>query len=214
MKAKLKYLRSRFRRGRYAELLVFASKIVAFIIGGVAIGLVSAWYMLERGTPLTTRKIGPWSAWIYDGDIGADPYTLAHMSRSGRLPITSSNALYFMADEDSDGDDLATDCDYEISGKPLDADWWSIALYNRNGELIGREPSGSYASSSTILRRSDGGYVINIAQKMRPGNWIGISDDEEFVLLLRLYGIHASKDTKRANSIEQNLPVIRRLDCR
>jgi len=53
-----------------------------------------------------------------------------------------------------------------------------------------------------------------LGKKMRPGNWIGIEGWENFSIMLRLYGIHASKDTRRAGAIEQNLPTIKRLDCR
>ena len=214
MRARIKYIHSRIRRSPYSGLAAFAGKVTGFILGGTLIGMVSAWYMISKGSPLTTVRTGAWNLWTADGDVGADPYTLAHMARSGRLPMTSRNALYFIARQDSSGEDLYAGCDYVISGKPLEADWWSLALYDRKGRIINTAQGSAYVNSSSLLRLADGGYVIMLGKKMRPGNWIGIEGWENFSIMLRLYGIHASKDTKRDNTIEQNLPIIRRLDCR
>ena len=213
MKSRLTYLINKMRRYRHAPLINFAGQIVLFILGGICIGMISAWYMIEKGSSLTTSDTGSWKLWMHDGDVGADPYTLAHMSRSGRLPITSSNALYFVAIKDSEDERIAADCDYAVNGKPLDADWWSLAIYSRDGRLINNKSKKPFVNSSSLLRLGDGGYEINLAQKARQGNWIELTGDEDLVLMLRLYGIHATKDTKRNNAIEQNLPTIRRLDC-
>lgn len=214
MKSRLLYFKNKIRRYRHAPLFGFAGRIVLFILGGITIGLFSAWYMIEKGSSLTTTASGSWHLWVHDGDVGADPYTLAHMSRDGRLPMTSSNALYFVATNDSEGEKIAADCDYSILGKPLDSDWWSLALYTKDGQSIQNKSKRSSINSSSLLRFENGSYEVNLAQKSRPGNWIEITGDEELTLMLRLYGIHVTKDTQRNNSIEQNLPIIRRLDCR
>ncbi len=213
MKSRLIYFINVIRRYRHAALLAFAGRIVLFLLGGIAIGLISAWYMIEKGSPLTVSKAGPWQLWPQDGKLGADPYTLAHMSRNGRLPITSSNSLYFKATHDSNGEEIVSDCEYSLSGKPLDSDWWSLALYTPKGASIKNQSNRSSLNSSNILRFGDGSYNIHLAANARPGNWIEISGDEKLVLMLRLYAIHATKDAQRNNSIEQNLPTIRRLDC-
>ena len=213
MKSRLLYFKNRIRRYRHAPLLAFAGRIMLFILGGIAIGTFSAWYMIEKGSALTTTTAGSWQLWFHDGDVGADPYTLAHMSRAGRLPITSSNALYFMATHDSEGEKIAADCDYAISGKPLASDWWSLAVYTSDGRSIRNKSARSSINSSSVLRFENGNYTLNLARRVRPGNWIEISGDEELTLLMRLYGIHVSKNAQRSSSIEQNLPIIRRLDC-
>ena len=85
MKSRIIYFANIIRRYRHAALLAFAGRIIVFIAGGIAIGLMSAWYMIEKGSPLTTTYSGSWHLWTHDGDVGADPYTLAHMSRGGSL---------------------------------------------------------------------------------------------------------------------------------
>ncbi len=213
MKSRIIYFANILRRYRHAALLAFAGRILLFIAGGITIGVVSAWYMIEKGSPLTTTYSGSWRLWTQNGTVGADPYTLAHMSREGRLPITSSSALYFTATTDSEGEEIAADCDYALAGKPLDTDWWSLALYTRNGASIKNTSGQSSINSGALLRANNGNYKISLAQTAQPGNWIEISGDKQLVLMLRLYGIHATKDTQRSDSIEQNLPIIRRLDC-
>ena len=214
MKSRLIYLRNKIRRNRHAPLLAFAGRIMLFLLGGISIGMISAWYMIEKGSSLTTSRAGSWILWKHDGNIGADPYTLAHMARNGRLPITSSNALYFTATHDSEGERIATDCDYVLEGKPLDTDWWSLALYTPDGRSVRNSENRTSINSTSILRFADGGYEIHLAPKARPGNWIQISGEQKLTLMLRLYGIRATKDAKRSDNIEKNLPVIRRLDCR
>ena len=213
MKSRLIYLKNRIRRYRHAPLLAFAGRIVLFILGGISIGTVTAWHMIENGSALTTSVSGSWKLWTHDGDIGTDPYTLAHMSRNGRLPITSSSALYFMATHDSEGEKIAADCDYSLAGKPLYSDWWSLAVYTKDGRPIKNKNGRSSINSSSALRFENGNFTLNLARRVRPGNWIEISGDTELTLLLRLYGIHVTKDAQRSSSIAQNLPIIRRLDC-
>ena len=74
-------------------------RALGYFIGTFAVALVlgigSAWYMIERGSPLTTVRAGPWKSWLSEGNPNADPYTRAHLARSGRLPLTSTAARYF-----------------------------------------------------------------------------------------------------------------------
>ena len=57
---------------------------LAYFIGtfvvALMLGIGSAWYMIERGSPLTTTKVGPWAGWISEGNPSADPYTEAHVA--------------------------------------------------------------------------------------------------------------------------------------
>ena len=78
------------------EEATHSMRSLAFFIGtfvvALMLGIGSAWYMIERGSPLTTTKAGPWDGWITEGNPQADPYTKAHVARSGRLPARSKRA--------------------------------------------------------------------------------------------------------------------------
>ena len=77
--------------------------VVATFAVALLLGIGSAWYMIDHGSPLTTGRIGPWASWVSEGNPVADPYTKAHLARSGRLPLTSTIARYFVANSDSEG---------------------------------------------------------------------------------------------------------------
>ena len=74
----------------------------------VVLGIASAWLMVDRGSLLTTGQFGAWSVWYNAGHPDADPYTRAHFARLGRLPVTSTSALYYVARGDDDGDTLTS----------------------------------------------------------------------------------------------------------
>ena len=103
---------------------------IATFAAALVLGIGSAWYMIERGSFLTTAKVGPWESWLNEGNPNADPYTKAHLARSGRLPLTTTVARYFVARTDNAGRSLRSSCVYSIVGSPLNARWWSLAVYD------------------------------------------------------------------------------------
>ena len=192
---------------------------LAYFIGTFAVALLlgigSAWYMIEQGSPLTTTKVGPWASWNALGNPTADPYTKAHLARSGRLPLTSTVARYFVARTDSRGHRLTSGCEYTVIGWPINARWWSIALYDDSGSLIENAANRYSFNSEEALRHADGTFRIRVARSARPENWLpsGNDTDRNLVLMLRIY---APRDT---NSLgiglvpDDRLPKIERVAC-
>lgn len=194
-------------------------RALGYFIGAFAVALLlgigSAWYMIERGSILTTTRIGPWMSWLSEGNPNADPYTRAHLARSGRLPLSSTAARYFMASTDSSGSHLSPQCEYRISGAPLNARWWSLALYDSNGSII-PNPSNRYSfNSEEAIRRSDGSYEIHLSRTARPGNWLPSGTDpyRNLRLLLRVYGPRVTDASGIGQIPAENLPKIERLRC-
>ncbi|MGB6388748.1 MAG: DUF1214 domain-containing protein [Methyloceanibacter sp.] len=191
-------------------LLLIATFAVALLLG-----IGSAWYMIERGTPLTTNRVGPWASWMSEGNPNADPYTKAHLARSGRLPLTSTTARYFFARTDSEGDELTSACEYSIEGSALDARWWSIAVYDAHGSVI-ENPSQRYSfNSDEAIRRSDGTYHISLASHARPENWLpsGSKTEQALVLMLRIYGPRETDSSGIGQIPNDRLPKIERKAC-
>ena len=194
-------------------------RALGYFIGAFAVALIlgigSAWYMIERGSLLTTTRIGPWKSWLSEGNPNADPYTRAHLARSGRLPLTSTAARYFAADTDSSGSHLSASCEYIVSGAALNARWWSIALYDSYGSLI-PNPSRRYSfNNEEAVRRSDGSYQIHISRQARPGNWLpsGNDPDRNLTLLLRVYGLRDTDVSGIGQIPAESLPTIERMQC-
>ena len=177
------------------------------------LGLGSAWHMVDRGSILTTGKIGPWSVWYSAGSPNADPYTRAHFAQSGRLPITSTSALYYLAKTDADGDLLTSECEYAIEGAPVDAAWWSIAAYTASGRLIPNKASRHAFSSRDIALGADGKYRIVLAREARPGNWLPAGESEELQLMMRVYGPRTTDSAVQGRVTDNSVPSIRRMSC-
>ena len=194
-------------------------RALGYFIGTFAVALIlgigSAWYMIERGTVLTTTRVGSWKSWVSEGNPSADPYTRAHLARSGRLPLTSTAARYFVSTTDSSGGGLSASCEYSITGGPLNARWWSMALYDTYGSLI-PNPSKRYSfNSEGAIRHTDGGYRIHISRKARPGTWLPSGNDsgKNLTLLLRIYGLRDTDISGIGQVPPESLPTIKRLRC-
>jgi hypothetical protein len=189
--------------------------LIAVFVASLVLGISSARYMIEHGSPLTTKRVGPWASWVNEGNPNADPYTKAHLARSGRLPLTSTTARYFSATTDNEGDTLTSACEYLIEGGALNARWWSIAVYDERGSLI-ENPSQRYSfNSEEAIRRSDGTYRIALASNARPENWLpsGSGDERKLVLMLRIYSPRETDSSGIGQIPDDRLPKIERKAC-
>ena len=183
-----------------------------FIIA-LILGLGSAWYMIEEGSALTTSRVGPWSVWRSAGKPDADPYTKAHMARTGRLPITATSALYFFADGDETGNSLLSTCEYVVEGRPLNAAWWSLAVYDGTGRLIPNKADRYSFNRTDVARRVDGSFRIVLAQSARPGNWLPTAEQGSLKLVLRAYDLRDADSVLDKAAAERGLPTIRKVVC-
>ncbi len=198
---------------RRAGALTFLANFALFLLLSLAGGFASAWYGIEIGSRLTTERHGPWRSWIAAGRPDADPYTRAYMARSGRLPITSTSARYYLAREDSEGNALDERCEYVIEGRGPTGGWWSLAAYDADGRLM-RNPAERYAfNSASLLRAPDGSWQIRLARDARAGNWLPVSGDNGLALMLRVYGSGVRGELSAAAQGGLDLPAVRRVRC-
>lgn len=188
--------------------------IVAFA-AALVLGFGSALLVLRHGIPYATERQGPWVSWPQEGHTGADPYTKAHLAESGRLPVSSTTARYFIARQDGGGRGLTGGCDYRLQGGALDADWWSLALYDEEGSLIENPSDRHSINSQGMIRRSDGTYEVAVAPLARPGNWLpsGGKREQPLVLLLRIYYPRQTGPEGLGKVDLTRLPTIERLSC-
>ncbi|MEG6510110.1 DUF1214 domain-containing protein [Methyloligella sp. 2.7D] len=189
--------------------------IAAFLVA-LALGIGSALLVIRHGVPYATEHAGPWMSWPSEGHPDADLYTRAYLAKSGRLPVTSTTVRYFSADADNQGSPLTSDCEYLLVGQPLQARWWSLALYDGEGRPIAN-PSDRYSfNSEEVLRRTDGSYRMILAQNARPENWLptGADPGRDLTLLLRIYE-PTETDERGIGAIDtERLPTIERTVCR
>jgi hypothetical protein len=145
------------------ERMPFLTRFMLFSIVALTAGLGSAWHFVDSGFFATTRHFGPWVIWFREGASDADPYTLAHLSRLGTLPVTAASFLDFTATHDSQGSRLSGDCTYEIRGVSFPALWWNLAAFKENGEPIPSKARRSSVNGSDILATPDGKFVVRLS---------------------------------------------------
>ena len=138
------------RRPSEATPLRFFFRFVFYMGLGAAIGLGSAWYLLDRGISLDSVHVGQWQIRTDAGQPIADPYTSAYIARLGHIPMRLEGAMYFFAKETADGQPLRSQCRYLIEGSALSGAWWSISLHRDDGSLV-ENPAQRYSFSSTTM---------------------------------------------------------------
>jgi hypothetical protein len=187
--------------------------IVVFAALGLGGGLGSAWYMIEAGSPLSTRSFGPWVAWTSAGRLEADPYTRAHTARNALLPLSSTLQVAFRAKTDSSGGRLTSTCDYALLIDDLSPAWWSLAVFDVQGRLIANSAERHAFNSATAMREPDGRALVTVARDARPGNWLPSGRGNRIVLVLTVQD-QATASIVHEGGTPKALPEIQRTGCR
>ena len=188
------------------------ANMVFFVLVAVVGGLSTSWYMIEKGTRLTSQRSGPWIMWETAGHPDADPYTRAHHMRRGTLPITSALAEIHQATTDSDGQPLYSSCEYAVEGEEPQGAFWTLAVFDDEGRII-PNPADRHSFNSTTLMRGPGRRLdVVLARNARPGNWLPTGGAGRLALHLTVEEprpASAGPDAARAP-----MPAIRRVACR
>ena len=157
------------------------------LVVGAAIGLGTTYYALSRSTAFGAVTLGGWTFWPKTGTPDIDPYARASIARSGELPIGSGDGVALYARVDDRGRVLDGSCEVTISGTTPPARFWTLTLYDPNGEIVANSANRYGVTSQEIMRHADGSFEITIAPRARPGNWLPTAGVERYVLVLRLY---------------------------
>lgn len=188
---------------------------LALFLGIVLIGgLGSSWYMVEAGSPLTTQRIGPWTAWTSAARSDADPYTRAHFARSGALQLSSEVARTYLAVSDSGGHRLQSSCEYAVEGRDLAAAWWSLGVFDERGRLLSNPLNRFAFTSDTITLETDGSFAVSLARDARAGNWLPTGGVGRLTLMLTLIDVRQSLQSTLNARRTDALPHIRKVACR
>ncbi len=163
----------------------------AALLVAVVLGIASAVGMIGRVFSQPLRN-GPWFYNPLIGSQSANPYLRATISKIGLLALNKSEAIYLIADKDSDGNPLRGDASYRIEGQGLSARWWSLTAYGPDYFLIPNECDRYSYSMNDLSWNDDGSYTIYISSAPREGNWIPVDREKSFDLVLRLYNPMAS----------------------
>jgi hypothetical protein len=176
-----------------------------------AVGLGATYFALTRGAAFGSLTIGSWTAWPKTGTTEADPYARASVARTGRLPIALGDGLTFLAKTDDEGRRLDGRCDVVLSGVTPAARFWTLTLYNPEGELVANSISRYDFTSQEIVRSASGSFEIVIAPRASPGNWLPTGGVERYLLALRFYDTAVGVATKEGREVP--MPAIKTRSC-
>lgn len=197
---------------RVVALISYTTDWALFIGIVLIMGLGSSWYMLERGSALTTVTVGPWVSWVSAGRTDADPYTRAYEARRGILPLSTENSQTFVADADGDGRTLHSSCTYAIEGREIPNFWWSITVFDAEGRLIPNVLGRSVFTSDTMAINPDGSYIATLSRDAHAGNWLPTGGAGRLTLAFTALDL-GTRAVAQEGEIERMMPTITRKGC-
>lgn len=177
----------------------------------VAIGLGGTYLALTRGASFGALTVGSWTAWPKTGTADADPYARASIARTGQLPVALGDGVSFTARADDTGKPLDGRCDVVLVGVTPAARFWTLTLYNPEGELAANSIGRHGFTSQEIVREADGRFEIVVAPRAQPGNWLPTGGIEHYVLILRLYDTAVGVSTRAGREVP--MPSIVTRNC-
>lgn len=189
----------------------FLVHLGAMLAVALLVGFGLSWYALSDGRMFGAIQIGPWQAWKDVGAPTPDPYTRAYIARSGALELGATEGIQFVATMDSDNRRLDRNCRYRIDGKTPAARFWTLVPVSpEDGAPIARPDGPADFHSARLSRAGDGSAALYVSKTLAPQNWLEITGDGPFNLILNLY------DTSSLSGVGSEvaaLPAIIREAC-
>jgi hypothetical protein len=197
---------------RLALLVTYLTDWALFIGVVLIIGLGSSWYMVERGSRLTTHTVGPWVSWTSAGHTDADPYTRAHVARLSILPLSTEVAQTYIARADSEGRALHSSCDYVVTGSEIPGFWWSLSVFDADGRLIPNVLGRYGFTSDTMALNPNGTFVATLSRDAFPGNWLPIGGAGRLAIAFTVLDLD-TRSIAQEDDVEKLIPTITRQGC-
>lgn len=184
--------------------------IFAFALATL-IGLGATYFALTRGAAFGALTIGAWTAFPRTGTADADPYARASIARSGQLPTGLGDGVTFTATTDDKRQFLDGRCNVVLSGTTPTARFWTITLYNAEGQLVANSVNRFGFTSQEIVRSADGTFEIAVTPRASAGNWLPTGGIERYRLMLRLYDTPVGVSTRAGKEVP--MPAIVTESC-
>jgi hypothetical protein len=189
--------------------LLFGSFLALTV--AAAVGLGATWLTLTRGVAFGALQLGAWTASPKAGSLAIDPYGRAEIARTGTLPVALGDGIAFSARADDQGRLLDGRCDVELTGITPPARFWTLTLYDPNGNLVANAVDRYGFTSHEIVRRNDGQFTIIVSPRARSGNWLPSGGIDTYELVLRFYDTPVGVATRAGR--EAPMPSITTRAC-
>jgi hypothetical protein len=157
--------------------------IPLFLIAGIGTGLATASQVIQGNVGSFAVNNGAWRTWPSAGSPNIDPYTRGHFLVFGRLPMSTFEAVEYIATSDSEGAGLDPSCNYIIQGPVAPTRWWRITARQNDALETG---AGESVLSQTALVEPNNQIKVIASRDPQPGNWLKLPKQSylEFTLTL------------------------------
>lgn len=187
----------------------FVFYLLTMIAVALGVGFGLSYYALTDGRLFGVAQVGPWHAWPDIGSNSPNPYTRGHLARTAAFELGQAEGLQFTATNDSDGEPLTRACSYRIDGMTPLATFWTLVALDEDGVNIAAPDVAPAMRSSSVARADDGSIVINVGTRLLPRNWLELSGEGPFKLVLSLYDTAVFSGF----SSDASMPAIIRGEC-
>jgi hypothetical protein len=183
------------------------------IVCCIAIGLGSTLtYFSLGGAGFIPLVIGQWVAFPQAGTLNADPYSKAKLMREPFLALGAAEGVMFFAHYDEKGVPLSGLCDYEIVGKNPSARLWTMFIVNTDYTSLQLDDINwpTFLNARSIIYHNATDFRISVASKARTDNWIAVSREKNFIVVMTLYD---TAIVTNKGMIETLMPTLKKLNC-
>lgn len=189
----------------------FLLNLLLMLVTALGIGFGLSYYALTDGRLFGALQSGPWTTWTRAGSPAPDPYTRAFNTRNGALQLGLAEGIQLVAANDSDGRRLDRNCRYRVDGRTPTATLWTLLPVDNRGASIARPDGPPGFHSDRISRANDGSMQLYFSRSLSPINWLELTGDGPFSLVLTLYDtvIFSSVGTSESTT----MPSIIRESC-
>jgi len=172
---------------------------VGIALGGIALGIGSAWWVLKSPWSAPSVQSGAWQTSTVAGSANADMYTRSRIAVGALLALSREETLYYVADRDDAGQPLRSACSYRIEGTPPPARWWSITAYADDFFLFANDAHRYSLNGGAARLDAQGRFALlsgpqdpNPPAAATPTHWLPTPGDRGLIFTLRLYNPDAA----------------------
>lgn len=183
-------------------------RFILTLLGGVLIGLGSAWWAIGHLRFEASESIGPWA--VVESSTSGNPYERARLARRGSGGLGPSEGLELVSEMDSRGLPLDAACTYLVTGPVPQGLLWTLAVSDRDGKLPQNAADRvGFTALDALAYTASRQVRIGFGPDVRPGDFVATTGLNSLRFTLRLYSSVIA--TRRPTS--EQLPTITPVDC-
>ncbi len=188
----------------------FLLNLLLLLVVALGIGFGLSWYALSDGRLFGALQSGLWVTWTRAGSPSPDPYTRAFITRNAALQLGQAEGIQLVATTDSDGRRLDRSCGYRVDGRTPTSTFWTLIPVGADDRSIARSDGPPGFHSNRIARANDGSMQLYFGKRLSALNWLELTGDGPFSLVLTLYdttifsGVGASESTALPSIIRES----------